>query len=435
MTAKRKLNNIVFLLVLTFIFYVQYAFAGIVEPSHANQIRLGTFNIEKLGKANEYQSKNAAEILKNYDIVAIQEVMNTGASKTDPLGNVGIEALKKIVFYLGDDWDYVISREPNGTANAEKSKALNTFEYYAFIFRKSKIDLITDSANLWDEVKNSMQDLKDQERQFDREPFIASFKVRNGNLDFTLITIHAAAPAAKWRKDEIKRLAIVYKTVQDLDPNQNDIFLMGDFNTNVDKKEWDDLKGLLGMKHLLTSSDVTTLNKPKGRLSNSQYDTIWYQVEYSGEDIIPESAQVHQAWKEDLSFQQDIKIPRILKGDNRQIWLYGKYASDHLPVMVLLWPDRDTDNFRSNIYLEKSELDQGLIYNEEALSQKLKGKGKEEVAEVLGEPAVKKPSGGNKKILEYWWYKLPEAGIFVYFKDSRVVRISVLTEDRRGKKL
>lgn len=232
-----------------------------IQDSLANQIRLGTFNIEKLGKENEYQAKNAAEILRNFDIVAIQEVMNTGARKTSAIGNVGIEALKKIVSFLGEDWDCVISLEPNGTASAKKSRAFNTFEYYAFIYRKSKLEFVKDSEHLWNEVENPMSKLKDQKRQFDREPFIASFRVKNGNLDFTLITIHAAAPAARWRKDEIKRLAIVYKTIQDSDPNQNDVFLMGDFNTNVDKKEWDAVKSLPAMKHILTSKDVTTLNK------------------------------------------------------------------------------------------------------------------------------------------------------------------------------
>lgn len=338
----------VYFLSVVFLSIFGYCEAVRVFPSDDNQIRLGTFNIEKLGKANEYQAKNAAKILKNYDIVAIQEVMNTGASKTNPRGEKGIEALKHIVSYLGDNWGYVVSLEPNGTASANRSRAFNTFEYYAFIYRKSKLELVKDSAHLWNELGNPMQGLKDQERQFDREPFIASFKVKNGNLDFTIITIHAAAPAAGWRKDEIKRLAVVYKTVQDSDSKQNDIFLMGDFNTNVDKKEWDNLKSLASTKHILTSSDITTLDKARGRLSKSQYDTIWYQGQYSDEDIIAETAQVHQVWQEDLEKPKDIKVPKKIRNpENRQIWLYGKYASDHLPVTMLLWVDRDTDNFQN----------------------------------------------------------------------------------------
>lgn len=340
---------IIFLIFIVLIVSPQFCKADTdsdIQASLTNQIRLGTFNIEKLGKANEYQTKNAAEILKNYDIVAIQEVMNTGASKNNPIGNEGIEALKKIVSYLGEDWGYIISPAPNGTASATKSKAFNTFEHYAFLYRKSKIELIKNSAHLWNEQENPMPGLKDQERQFDREPFIASFKAVNGNLDFTIITIHAAAPVAGWRRDEIKRLAVVYKFVQDSDPNQNDVFLMGDFNTNVDKKEWDELKVLPDMKHILTLKDVTTLDKARGRLSKNQYDTMWYQGSYSDEDIVSDTAQVHQAWKEDLKRPEDIKVPKKIRNPaNIQIWLYGKYASDHLPVTVLMWVDRDTDTF------------------------------------------------------------------------------------------
>ncbi|MDD4894183.1 MAG: endonuclease/exonuclease/phosphatase family protein [Candidatus Omnitrophica bacterium] len=315
-----------------------------VGPSLKNQVRLGSFNIEKLGKNNAYQAQNAAIILKNYDIVAIQEVMNTGATAKNPIGTKGIEALKRIVASLGSDWDYVVSPTPNGTLSAEGSRAFNTFEYYAFIYRKSKLELIPNSAHLWDEAKNPIQGLKDQKRQFDRQPFIASFKAKGGNLDFTLVTIHAAAPAAKWRRDEVKRLKVLYEKVQDEDSKQNDVFLLGDFNTNVDKAEWDNLKSIPTMKHILTSKDITTLNKTTGELSDSQYDTIWYQGKYSDEDIISDSAQVDQAWKDSLKFP-NVKPTTDIEGRNSKlIWFYGKYASDHLPVTVLLWADRDADN-------------------------------------------------------------------------------------------
>lgn len=396
--------------------------APFLAESPENQIRLGTFNIEKLGGNNPYQEQNAAEILRDYDIVAIQEVMNFGATKDNPIGEEGIEALKRIVSYLGDDWSYVVSSEPNGTLDSEKSRKYSMFEYYAFLYRKSKIELVKDSAHLWNEKGNPIAGLKDQERQFDREPFIASFKARNGKLDFTIITIHAAAPDRPWRKDEIKRLAIAYKTVQDSDSSQNDVFLMGDFNTNVDRKEWDDLKSLPEMKHILASDNPTTLYKAGGRLSKSQYDTIWYQGGYSDEDIIAETAQVHQAWKDDLSFR-DVEIPNKFKGENRQIWLYGEYASDHLPVTVLLWADKDSDNFETD------------GYNEKQLNAELKGRSKEDVLKALGEPAVKKPCKECSESLEYWWYNFSEANIFVHFRDEKVVYVGVIREDERAREI
>ena len=138
-------------------------------------------------------------------------------------------------------------------------------------------------------------------------------------------------------RDEIGRLKVVYETVQDSNAKQNDVFLLGDFNTNVDKKEWESLKSLPGMKHILTSSNVTTLYKARGRLSKNQYDTIWYQAEYSDEDIIAETAEVHEAWRESIDMPDDVKLPGSIRSDeNKKIWLYGKYVSDHLPVVAEL---------------------------------------------------------------------------------------------------
>lgn len=76
-----------------------------------------------------------------------------------------------------------------------------------------------------------------------------------------------------------------------------------------------------------------------------------------------------------------------------------------------------------------------LIYNEEALTEQLNGKDSEEVLKILGEPAVKKPPEESDKYSGYWWYDLPETGIFVYFQDGKVYNISILTEDKRSKEL
>lgn len=418
---------LIFLFALACLLYSCFAsLEATISVSSENQLRLGSFNIEKLGKNNAFQAQNAAISLKNYDIVAIQEVMNTGATKKNPIGTKGTEALKKIVFYLGDDWAYVISPEPNGTSGAQKSGALNTFEYYAFIYRKSKVEIIPNSAHLWDESKNPITGVKDPKRQFDREPFIASFKAKNGKLDFTLITIHAAAPDAKWRKDEIKHLKIVYEKVQDEDPNQNDIFLLGDFNTNVDKPEWNDLKSIETMRHILTSKDITTLNKKEGKLSNSQYDTIWYQGRFTDEDIISDSAEVHQAWKEPLK-HPNVKPNVDTEDKNRKlIWFYGKYASDHLPVTVILWIDKDTDNFKnSNLTFEQKKklgVELGII---------LPGMTKQEVRETYG---LLEPKIGYSMLTgqEVWHFNSPQEQD-IYFEGDLVEKVNYLPKPTENK--
>lgn len=57
-----------------------------------------------------------------------------------------------------------------------------------------------------------------------------------------------------------------------------------------------------------------------------------------------------------------------------------------------------------NIPAGKEKTAKPLIYDEEALTEQLKGEDKEAVIKILGEPAVKKPSKESGENLEYWWY-------------------------------
>lgn len=127
-----------------------------------------------------------------------------------------------------------------------------------------------------------------------------------------------------------------------------------------------------------------------------------------------------------------IKIYRTNRDDQKKP---SKEASgdDHIIIT--------TDGTLKSTEIRYEDEEQGaetaapLIYNEQALIQQLKGKDREVVVEVLGEPAVKKPCKVNKENLEYWWYNMPEAGIFVFFRNEKVIDISVLTENKRNKEI
>ena len=104
--------------------------------------------------------------------------------------------------------------------------------------------------------------------------------------------------------------------------------------------------------------------------------------------------------------------------------------------MIRLLPIIIISCFSSILYAESTDKPvKPLIYNEENLTKQLKGKTQEDVLKVLGEPAVKKPCEECEENLEYWWYNISEAGIFMHFRDGRVTSISVLTEDERSKEL
>jgi len=316
------------------------------DPANSALIRLATFNVQNLGRDTPQQVPGVVEIVRTFKLhlVALQEVMNYEQ------GAAGPAAVRQIAQALGPTWRAEISTEPNGTESAARASSNPpSFEFYAFLYDSSVLELVSGSARLWDEAAHPDPALTDQERQFDREPFIASFKVKGARLDFTVISLHAAAPDKSWRPAEIRRLRTVYETVQAWDPNQNDVFLLGDFNTALDDADWDAVRQIdSSIRAIPASAEVkTTLNKSTGALSQNQYDSIWWQGRHSDEDVVAGQGGRVDAWT--APFPRDpARTPPagVTHPDNLLRWHYAQLVSDHLPVLIVLRTDSDTDRFQ-----------------------------------------------------------------------------------------
>ena len=100
------------------------------------------------------------------------------------------------------------------------------------------------------------------------------------------------------------------------------------------------------MTHILTEDDKTTIKKTTGELSSNQYDTIWYQASASAEEVVSDSGQVVSAWRAVTGYGNDLTPPATITDTDAQLlWKYGQVVSDHLPVMLVLYADKDTDGF------------------------------------------------------------------------------------------
>ena len=100
------------------------------------------------------------------------------------------------------------------------------------------------------------------------------------------------------------------------------------------------------MTHILTENDKTTINKTTGNLSKNQYDTFWFQLSATGEDIVPGSGQVLAAWNTTMDLDPEKTPPETITDEEaRKRWHYSRVVSDHLPVMIVLGVDQDSDHF------------------------------------------------------------------------------------------
>ena len=177
---------------------------------------ISSFNILRLG-ANEKNYKEVGKILSSFDIVGLEEVFSeAGVQKV-------VDELEKVT---NVDWDYHMTSYPVGT---KKYK-----EQYAYVFRTDRVKFL-----------KSRGYFKDRQNDFIREPYGADFKI--GNMDFTFVLLHSIYGDKKsFRVAEANSLRKVYDYFQDMDKEENDIIIGGDFNLSVRDS---------GFKNLLSHQD------------------------------------------------------------------------------------------------------------------------------------------------------------------------------------
>ncbi|MBF7093507.1 endonuclease/exonuclease/phosphatase family protein [Flavobacterium sp. ALJ2] len=208
------------------------------------QTRVLSWNIENFGKSKlEQEISFIANIIKNHDIIAIQEVV---------AGHGGSQAVARLADELnrkGTKWDYAIS-------NPTSSSAYKT-ERYAFLWKTNKVKL---KGKPWLE--------KQYEKQIDREPYFATFE-KDGR-DFTIVNFHAITKK-KQPETEIK----YFKFLPQQYPNLNLIFV-GDFNCPQSHTVFNPLKSM-GYRPILENQKTSLKQKCiNNQCLASEFDNIFY---------------------------------------------------------------------------------------------------------------------------------------------------------------
>lgn len=188
-----------------------------------HNLLIGTWNLRMFSRIHEKWEENAedpkrnlramayiAEIVKRFDVIAIQEVRsNTSAIRTLING------------FLGSNWDLLVSDVSAGSGgNAER---------LAFIFDRRRVQL----SGLAGEIVLPPAKDGNPMLQFDRTPYIVGFRSMNEN--FSLLTAHIKyGKVPTDRLGELTALAGYIATeirnkVKEMS-EENNLIVLGDFN-------------------------------------------------------------------------------------------------------------------------------------------------------------------------------------------------------------
>ena len=120
---------------------------------------------------------------------------------------------------------------------------------------------------------------------FPREPFFAALKA--DNFDFTLVTVHVTLASGSAISAEVDRLAGVWAYVQNLDPKENDVLLMGDLNRHKPTHTAFTRLKALGVTNVIAGDGVfTTFGSKASQVGANWYDNIWIDRQYSAHELM-----------------------------------------------------------------------------------------------------------------------------------------------------
>jgi Endonuclease/Exonuclease/phosphatase family. len=237
---------------------------------------IGTWNIRAFGDLTEAWEASAdqspkrdlhslfciVEILKRFDIVAVQEVK----------GN--IKALRHALKLLGPHWSFLMTDVTKGSAGND--------ERLAFLFdtRKIKLSGLACEIVIPDDVleKNKAIGMGALQRQFARTPYAVSFWV--AGKTFVLLTLHVLYDTPAGRIPELNAIADwIRDWATELHSWNHSLITLGDFNI---VKNGDPTYEAFISQGLHVPHDLQKINRTVFKNTYSFYDQIaWFEHEIS----------------------------------------------------------------------------------------------------------------------------------------------------------
>ena len=273
-------------------------------PANVNTIKIASFNIQVFGesKLDKPAVVNVlARIIRFFDVVAIQEVR---ANTQDVLPR-----FVQQINAEGAHYSFVIGPRLGRT---------NSKEQYAYIYNMATVEI----------DRESIYTVNDPNDLLHREPFVAAFRARaappNEAFTFTLVDIHTDPDEAV---KECDVLADVYRAVQNDGRGEDDILLLGDFNTD------DHHSGRLGQIPYIATAISGVPSNTRG---TKLYDNIFFDsrasTEYTGH-----SGVLNMMRQFNITMAEALEV-----SDHNPIWAEFSVREGGAPGYMATKPDAAT---------------------------------------------------------------------------------------------
>lgn len=313
--------------ILCFLFCLQFI-SGLTQDT----LSICSFNIQFLGHFKSRENAVLAEILKDHDIVVVQEMVAPPIQGIFPNGepfNKDKESADFVVEMEKNGFSYWLS--PEDTGPSKNHTPTSASEWWIVFYKNKRV--LPDTNRCYGFVSSPLT----QNEIYERVPYAFPFKSVKGNSNFTFVSVHLKPGDSKVEKEiRQKELNELFTWISTPMESNKDFYVLGDFNIYT-QSEFIAYKQK-GISSLNEACLKTNSKWYESESKGQPYDHVFHNT-YSSEDILENSFEVIDLRKE------------IIKVADSNQFVLDPYShddfrtkfSDHLPVSFKLITGRDTD--------------------------------------------------------------------------------------------
>lgn len=294
--------------------------AGVPKP-----LKACSFNIKFIGQGNKKQYQPLVDLLKDYDLVLVQELVSAPMDLIYPDYMLSGTQQARTFFGLMEDNQFVHALSSAKTGPSSNTTNGSASEYFVAFYKPHVLQYQHARSGFVDQPLVSHP-------TFARVPWTFHFATLDGTLDFAVTNVHLAADegADEQRRDELAFIA------QRAATGEPDHLIVGDMNI----QDCDELvdatpSGYVSLNTACLATNVGRTGKP--------FDHVMYRPPQTGNDIDPHHfvpldlvTLMEPTWDPD-----DGDYPGT---GNFNVATYGAFYSDHKPVEFrLIYGVRDDD--------------------------------------------------------------------------------------------
>ena len=206
------------------VFFITVTFSSF---SQTYPLKLCSFNIQWLGSSKVRDDADLADLLKDQDIVVVQEVIAPPYAGTFPDGTPYKPAPRVAHFFdqmTNHGFSYALSEEDTGAGSTIHNNGSATELWVAFY----KPQWIKIASNL---PSGFLANDRSQNPDYDRVPYAFAFRTADRKLDFVLISVHLCPGSGLLDKQRRKHeLGSIASWINGHNQTEKDFIILGDMN-------------------------------------------------------------------------------------------------------------------------------------------------------------------------------------------------------------